>query len=112
GPPACATGARLADAKVPVTERAWSMTTVHGPLPTHAPDQPRKTDPVAARAAIETVAPLSMGKEQDEGAFGAAAHSRPGPADTVPAPPATEAAVRVSCVKPRNVTVSARSASS
>jgi hypothetical protein len=45
--------------KVAVTDLAWVMDTTHGPVPVHAPDQPVKLDPRAARAVSVTEVPES-----------------------------------------------------
>jgi hypothetical protein len=43
--------------KVAVTDRAWVIDTTHEPEPVHAPDQPAKIEPRAARAVNVTEVP-------------------------------------------------------
>jgi hypothetical protein len=50
--------------KVAVTELSWPIGTVHEPVPEHAPDQPRKVEPVAGVSVNVTDVPYAKSWEQ------------------------------------------------
>src|SRR5215213_8578159 len=56
-------GSRL---NVAVTVRAWSIVTVHAPVPVHAPAQPANSNPAEAAGVSVTIVPLAKPAEQVE----------------------------------------------